>query len=127
MDSTAIGLGIAQNVFQVHGVYAHGKTALRKQLKRSQMLAFFANLPPCLVGLEACTGAHYWARGLTKLGHDARLVSPQFVKPYVKGNKDDANDAEAICEAVDRPNMRFVPVKALGNRTFRCCAECVVA
>ena len=113
MNATTIGLDIAKNVFQIHGVDRHGKTVLRKQLKRAQMLAFFANLPVCRIGLEACAGAHYWARELIKLGHDARLISPQFVKPYVKGNKNDANDAEAICEAVGRPNMRFVPVKSV--------------
>jgi transposase len=104
MNITTIGLDIAKNVFQLHGVDANGKVALRKQLKRVQVLAFFANLSPCLIGLEACGGAHYWARELLKLGHDARLISPQFVKPYVKGNKNDANDAEAICEAVGRPS-----------------------
>lgn len=92
---------------------------MRKQLKRVQVLAFFANLPPCLVGLEACAGAHYWARELIKLGHDARLISPQFVKPYVKGNKNDANDAEAICEAAGRPNMRFVPVKSIEQQDIQ--------
>jgi transposase len=119
MNSTTIGLDIAKNVFQVHGVDAHGKVTLRKQLKRSQVLAFFANLPPCRIGLEACSGAHDWARELIKLGHDARLISPQFVKPYVKGNKNDANDAEAICEAVGRPNMRFVPVKSIGQQDIQ--------
>lgn len=112
MNVTTIGLDIAKHVFQVHGVDTNGKIALRKQLKRSQVLAFFANLPPCRVGLEACAGAHYWARELIKVGHDAKLISPQFVKPYVKGNKNDANDAEAICEAVSRPSMRFVPLKS---------------
>jgi transposase len=119
MNSTTIGLDIAKNVFQVHGVDAHGKVTLRKQLKRSQVLAFFANLPPCRIGLEACSGAHYWARELIKLGHDARLISPQFVKPYVKGNKNDANDAEAICEAVGRPSMRFVPVKSIEQQDIQ--------
>lgn len=112
MNATTIGLDIAKQVFQVHGVDRTGKTVLRKQLKRGQVLAFFANLPPALVGIEACAGAHYWARELIKLGHDARLIAPQFVKPYVKGNKNDANDAEAICEAVGRPSMRFVPLKS---------------
>lgn len=112
MNATTIGLDIAKNVFQVHGVDCSGKTVLRKQLKRAQVLAYFANLPVALIGIEACAGAHYWARELSRLGHDARLISPQFVKPYVKGNKNDANDAEAICEAVGRPNMRFVPVKS---------------
>jgi len=98
-------------LFQVHGVDAHGKAVLRKQLKRKDVVSFFANLEPCLIGLEACGSAHYWARKLGALGHDARLMAPQFVKPYVKTNKNDRNDAEAICEAVARPNMRFVPVK----------------
>lgn len=119
MHITTIGLDIAKHVFQIHGVDAAGKTVLRKQLKRVQVLAFFANLPPCLVGLEACAGAHYWARELIKLGHDARLISPQFVKPYVKGNKNDANDAEAICEAAGRPNMRFVPVKSIEQQDIQ--------
>jgi transposase len=119
MNSTTIGLDIAKHVFQIHGVDAHGKIVLRKQLKRAQVLAFFANLPPCRMGLEACAGAHYWARELIKLGHDARLISPQFVKPYVKGNKNDANDAEAICEAVSRPTMRFVPVKSIEQQDIQ--------
>jgi transposase len=119
MNITTIGLDLAKNVFQVHGVDVNGKVALRKQLKRNQVLAFFANLPPCLIGLEACAGAHYWARELLKLGYDARLISPQFVKPYVKGNKNDANDAEAICEAVGRPNMRFVPVKSIEQQDIQ--------
>lgn len=112
MNATTIGLDIAKNVFQIHGVDRRGQLALRKQLKRAQVLAYFANLPSALIGIEACSGAHYWARELIKLGHEVRLISPQFVKPYVKGNKNDANDAEAICEAVGRPNMRFVPVKS---------------
>jgi transposase len=119
MNSTTIGLDIAKTVFQIHGVEANGKVTLRKQLKRAQVLAFFVNLPPCRIGLEACAGAHYWARELIKLGHDARLISPQFVKPYVKGNKNDANDAEAICEAVGRPNMRFVPVKSIEQQDIQ--------
>ena len=119
MNITTIGLDIAKNVFQVHGVDANGKVVLRKQLKRSQVLTFFANLLPCRIGLEACAGAHYWARELIKLGHDARLISPQFVKPYVKGNKNDANDAEAICEAVGRPTMRFVPVKSIEQQDIQ--------
>lgn len=89
----------------------YGKTVLKKQLKRDQMAEFFANLPAALIGMEACSGAHYWARKLTGMGHDVRLMAPQFVKPYVKTNKNDAADAEAICEAVARPNMRFVPIK----------------
>jgi len=119
MNITTIGFDIAKNVFQVHGVDTNGKIAFRKQLKRVQVLAFFANLSPCLIGLEACGGAHYWARELLKLGHDARLISPQFVKPYVKGNKNDANDAEAICEAVGRPSMRFVPIKNIEQQDIQ--------
>lgn len=111
MNITTIGLDLAKNVFQVHGVNEQGKTVLKKQLKRSQVLPFFANLAPCLIGMEACAAAHHWARKLVTMGHDAKLMAPQFVKPYVKSNKNDARDAEAICEAVSRPNMRFVPVK----------------
>ena len=111
MKITTVGIDLAKNVFQVHGVDERGKAVLRKQLKRKDVLSFFANLEPCLIGMEACGSAHYWARKLTELGHTVRLMSPQFVKPYVKSNKNDRNDAEAICEAVGRPNMRFVPVK----------------
>jgi transposase len=111
MKITTIGIDLAKSVFQVHGVDSHGKTTLRKQLKRKDMLSFFANLQSCLIGMEACGSAHYWARKLTVLGHTVRLMAPQFVKPYVKTNKSDRNDAEAICEAVARPNMRFVPAK----------------
>ena len=111
MKMTTIGIDLAKNVFQVHGVEAHGKAVLRKQLKRKDVLSFFANLEPCLIGMEACGGAHHWARKLSGLGHTVRLMAPQFVKPYVKTNKSDRNDAEAICEAVARPNMRFVAVK----------------
>lgn len=102
---------MAKAVFQVHGVDERGKAVLRKQVKRKDVLSFFANLQACLVGMEACGSAHYWARKLSALGHTVRLMAPQFVKPYVKTNKNDRNDAEAICEAVARPNMRFVPVK----------------
>lgn len=111
MKITVIGFDLAKNVFQLHGVDAQSKTVLKKQLPRSKMLAYFANLPPCCIGMEACGGAHYWARQLRRYGHDVRLMAPQFVKPYVKTNKNDAADAEAICEAVTRPNMRFVPIK----------------
>ncbi|RJG04454.1 IS110 family transposase [Noviherbaspirillum sedimenti] len=112
MAIVRIGLDIAKLVFQVHGVDEHGKTKIRKTLSRGDLLEFFAKLPPCLVGIEACGGAHYWARELGRLGHDARLMASQFVIPYRKSGKNDANDAEAICEAVGRPNMRFVPVKS---------------
>ena len=111
MKITTIGIDLAKRVFQVHGVDERGKAVLRKQLKRKDVLGFFANLAPCLLGMEACGSAHYWARELAKLGHTVRLMAPQFVKPYVKTNKNDRNDAQAICEAVSRPNMRFVPVK----------------
>jgi transposase len=111
MKITTVGIDLAKNVFQVHGVNEHGKIALKKQIKRDQMAAFFVNLPPCLIGMEACGGAHYWARKLQGYGHTVKLMAPQFVKPYVKTNKNDAADAEAICEAVARPNMRFVPLK----------------
>lgn len=111
MNITQVGIDLAKLVFQIHGVDARGKVVLRKQLKRQQMVAFFAQLPQCLIGMEACGGSHYWARRLTELGHTVKLISPQFVKPYVKTNKNDVADAEAICEAVGRPNMRFVPIK----------------
>ena len=110
-EVTTIGLDLAKHVFQVHGVDAEGGTVVRKQLRRAQVLAFFSRLPPCLVGLEACATAHYWGRELRALGHEARLMPAQYVKAYIKRNKHDAADAEAICEAVGRPTMRFVPVK----------------
>ena len=110
-EITTIGLDLAKHVFQVHGVDAEGATVLRKQLRRGQVLSFFSRLPRCLVGLEACATAHYWARELGALGHEVRLMPAQYVKAYVKRNKNDAADAEAICEAVVRPTMRFVPVK----------------
>ena len=111
MNVTTVGLDLAKNVFQVHGVDLHGKPVLKKQLRREQVAAYFANLPSCLIGMEACGSAHHWARKLESLGHAVKLMAPQFVKPYVKTNKNDAADAEAICEAVGRPNMRFVPMK----------------
>jgi transposase len=111
MEISTIGIDLAKNVFQVHGINEHGRTVLKRQVKRDQMASFFVNMPPCLVGMEACSGAHHWARKLQTLGHVVKLMPPQFVKPYVKTNKNDAADAEAICEAVTRPNMRFVPIK----------------
>ncbi len=111
MKITTIGIDLAKNLFQLHGVNESGKTILKKQLRRDQMVTFFVNLPTCLIGMEACGSAHHWARKLTRLGHTVKLMAPQFVKPYVKTNKHDAADAEAICEAVSRPNMRFVPIK----------------
>jgi len=106
-----IGLDIAKNVFQVHGIDESGKVAVRRQLKRRRVLVFFAKLPSYLVGMEACATSHYWAREIEKLGHEVRMMPPRYVKPYVKRNKNDAADAEAICEAVTRPTMRFVPIK----------------
>ena len=111
MKITTVGIDLAKNIFQVHGVDDHGKTAARKQLKRAEMLKYFARLEPCLIGMEACGSAHYWARKLAEYGHTVKLMAPQFVKPYVKTNKNDMADAEAICEAVRRPNMRFVTIK----------------
>ena len=112
-QSIRCGIDIAKLVFQIHGVNAKsGETVMVKKLARHDMLRFFANKPPMLIGIEACGGAHYWARELTKLGHTVKLMSPQYVAPYRRGGKNDANDAEAICEAVARPNMRFVAVKS---------------
>ena len=112
MGISTIGLDLAKSVFQVHGIDAEGKVVVRKALRRAQVLPFFAKLPPCLVGMEACGTAHHWARELAGLGHEVRQMSPAYVKPYVKRGKTDAADAEAICEAVTRPTMRFVPVKS---------------
>jgi len=111
MKLTTIGIDLAKNVFQVHGADEKGKAVLKKQLKRTQMLPFFANLTPCRIGMEACGSAHYWARKLQALGHTVQLIAPQYVKPFVKRNKNDAADAEAICEAMTRPNMPAVPIK----------------
>ena len=118
MKITVIGIDLAKNVFQIHGVDERGKTVLKKKLKRDQLAAFFVNLPACLIGMEACGGAHHWARKLQSFGHEVKLMAPQFVKPYVKSNKNDAADAEAICEAVARPNMRFVAVKSIEQQSL---------
>ena len=109
---TTIGIDLAKTVFQLHGVDAAGAAVLKRKLRRGQVLEVFARLDPCLVGMEACAGAHYWARELAALGHEVRIMPPSYVKPYVKRGKTDAADAEAICEAVTRPTMRFVPVKS---------------
>jgi transposase len=119
MNIKRIGIDLAKTVFQLHGVDGHEKPVLRKKLRREQMLPFFGNLPPCLIGMEACGGAHYWARELQKYGHTFKLIAPQFVKPYVKANKNDANDAEAICEAVSRPTMRFVTIKTVAQQDLQ--------
>jgi transposase len=110
-EVVTVGLDLAKNVFQVHAINAEGKIIERRQLRRAEVLKFFGGLPPCLVGMEACASAHYWGRELMKLGHEVRLMPPAYVKPYVKRGKTDAADAEAICEAVTRPTMRFVAVK----------------
>lgn len=119
MQVNVIGLDIAKNVFQVHGVNRVGKVVLRKRLRRAQLAEFFHQLPKCLIGIEATRSAHYWARRLTAMGHEVRLIAPQFVKPYLKSQKNDANDAEAICEAVSRPNMRFVPAKTIEQQDMQ--------
>ena len=112
MTITTIGLDLAKSIFQVHGVDAKGAVGVRKTLRRSQVLSFFSKLPPCLVGIEACGTSHYWAREIARFGHEVRLMPANYVKPYVKRGKSDANDAEAICEAVTRPTMRFVAIKS---------------
>jgi transposase len=119
MNATRIGLDLAKLVFQVHGVDRDERVVLKRQLKRSQVLPFFEKLPPCMIGMEACAGAHYWARQFAQLGHEVKLIAPQFVKPYVKSQKNDANDAEAICEAVGRPNMRFVAIKTVAQQDMQ--------
>jgi transposase len=108
---------LTKNVFQVHGIDERGKAVLKKQLRRDQMATFFVNLPPCLIGMEACGSAHHWARKLQSMGHTVQSMAPQFVKPYDKTKKNDAADAEAICEVVGRPNMRFVPIKNIEQQT----------
>src|SRR5262245_64835401 len=115
MEITTIGLDLAKNVFQVHGVDATGQVVVRRSLRRAQMLPFFTRLPSCLVGMEACGTSHYWARELIKLGHQVRLMPPAYVKPYVKRGKTDADDAEAICEEVARAKVRLVPGKSAGK------------
>ncbi len=118
MEVSTIGFDTAKNVFQVHGVDSSGQVAVRRQLRRADVLKFFTKLPPCLVGLEACGAAHYWAREIAALGHEVRLIPPRRVKAYVKwGKKNDATDAEAICEAVTRPSMQFVPIKTVEQQS----------
>ena len=118
--TTTIGLDIAKSVFQVHGVDAAGQVVIRRQLKRRYVLSFFQKLPQCLVGIEACASSHHWSRELQALGHTVRLMPPAYVKPYVKRQKNDATDAEAICEAVTRANMRFVPTKTPEQQSAWC-------
>ena len=119
MNITRIGLDLAKSVFQVHAVDHKGHCLFSRALKREKMMAFFQNLSPCLIGMEACASSHFWARTLMSMGHEVKLIAPQFVRPYVKGNKNDANDAEAICEAVSRPSMRFVPVKTVEQQDIQ--------
>ena len=116
MNITTIGIDLAKNIFQVHGVTNEGIIAFNKPLRRARVLPFFSKLEPCLIGMEACSSAHYWARELTALGHEVKLMPPAYVKPYVKRGKSDAADAEAICEAVTRPTMRFVDIKSVSNK-----------
>ena len=119
MNISVLGIDPAKTVFHVHGVDEQGRVVVRRRLSRNNLLTFIAQLEPCLIGLETCGSAHYWAREMSKFGHDVRLISPQFVKPYVKSNKHYAADAEAICEAVGRPNMRFVPVKGIEHKDIQ--------
>ncbi len=117
-EVSTIGLDLAKNVFQVHGVDASGATVVRKQIRRRQVLPLFRKLSPCLVGIEACATSHYWAREIIALGHEVRIMPANYVKPYVKRNKNDAADAQAICEAVTRPTMRFVAVKTAEQQSL---------
>jgi hypothetical protein len=121
MKTTMIGIDLAKNAFQIHGVDELGHPSVKKKLKRAQVAEFFGGLPPCLVGMEASAGAHFWARKLQAMGHAVRLIAAQFVKPYVKTNKSDAADAEAICEAVRRRGMRFVPIKLVDGQSLLHC------
>jgi len=116
---TVLGIDLAKNSFQLHGVDEKGNRVLKKKLTRKQLVAFIAQLPPCLIGLEACGGAHHWVRVFSEFGHTVKMIAPQFVKPYVKSNKNDAVDAEAICEAVQRPSMRFVPSKSIEQQDIQ--------
>ena len=119
MKITTVGLDLAKQVFQIHGVDEHVKVVAQKPLKRKEVLPYFANIPPCLIGMEACASAHYWQRELKKLGHEVKLMNPAYVTPYVKRNKSDARDAEAICEAVTRPTMTFVPEKSIEQQDLQ--------
>jgi len=121
MELRRVGLDLAKNVFQVHGVDSHERVVVRRTLRRNQVLRYFSDKAPLLIGVEACGSAHYWARELMRQGHQVRLIPPQFVKPYVKSGKNDANDAEAICEAVSRPSMRFVSVKTPEQQAVQAC------
>lgn len=119
MNCTTLGIDLAKQVFQLHGVDAHGHVVMQKRMSRSKLRATIAQLTPCLMGMEACGSAQYWAREFQQLEHTVKLISPQFVKPYVKGNKNDSRDAEAICEAVSRPHMRFVSLKTIESQDIQ--------
>lgn len=119
MQINRMGLDIAKSIFQVHGVDKRGEPVVRRRLKRREVVPFFCKLSPCLVGIEAGRGSQYWARQLLKLGHEVRIMAAQYVRPYLKGGKNDANDAEAICEAVGRPSMRFVPIKSSDQQAIQ--------
>ena len=119
MKTTTIGIDIAKSVFHLFAVNQMGRYVKKKQLKRAQLLRYFAQLEPCVVAMEACGGANYWARELKALGHEVKLIAPQYVKPFVKGNKNDYNDAEAIAEAAQRPTMRFVPIKSVEQQDIQ--------
>jgi transposase len=116
-EVVVVGLVIAKSVFQVHGVDAEGQAVIKRRLTRGKLIPFFESLPPCLIGIEACATAHHWGRRLSALGHEVKLMPPSYVKPYVKRQKNDAADAEAICEAVTRPSMRFVGVKTIEQQS----------
>lgn len=120
MNVTTIGIDLAKNSFSLHGVDARGKTVLRQNVSRAKLLPLLALKPPSLIGMEACSGAHHWARQLTELGHRVGIMAPRFVVPYRKGAKNDGNDAEAVCEAVSRPGMRFVPAKSAEQQAVLC-------
>jgi hypothetical protein len=124
MNIATIGIDLAKNVFQLHGVNGHGKVVLRRQIHRGQMRGLFVNLPPCLIGMEACASAHYWARTLESYGHTVRLIAPHFVKPYLKTHKTDATDAEAICEAVSRRTCALCRSRASSNSRPCHCTAC---
>jgi len=120
MNIKTLGIDIAKNIFQIHGVDSKGKKVVNKAIKRNKLAEFINNLPPCLIGMEACGGSNYWGQKIMEMGHQVKLISPQFVKPYVKSNKNDAVDAEAICEAVSRPSMRFVAIKNKDQQYIQC-------
>ncbi len=122
-----VGIDLAKSVFQIHGIDEQGCIVVKKAIRRAKLLTFFSNLPRCLIGMEACSSAHYWARLLQKQGHTVKLMAPQYVKPYVKTNKNDANDAEAICEAVTRPSMLLLHLKVKTSRHYYLFIESVTA